>query len=303
VSGGPLASAPTSRGDGDGPARSGRDQDRWHLRDERDFLRRSLDDADREHRAGDLSDADHAVLVARDSARLADVEAALAALVPGPAPVTRREEATHGEGPPREGRRPMRWWRGAGIVAACACIVAGGAILVTHFVQSRQPGQASSGSVTLSQAQTIEQQLDQALSLNNEGNTGGALELYDKVLSQDPTNPAALAHAGFIQWNIGSSRHVAALVRIGRAEIETAVRNSPSYGDAHLYDGLVLVNQDHDDAAAVTQFDDYLAAGPAPSELAEAAPLVAGAYTAVGKPVPASVLQALPTTTTTTSAP
>ena len=45
----------------------GREDDRWHRRDERDFLRRSLDDADREHRAGDLSDEDHAVLVARDA--------------------------------------------------------------------------------------------------------------------------------------------------------------------------------------------------------------------------------------------
>ena len=32
--------------------------DRWYLADEREFLRRSLDDAEREHEAGDLSDDD-----------------------------------------------------------------------------------------------------------------------------------------------------------------------------------------------------------------------------------------------------
>ena len=57
---------------------------------------------------------------------------------------------------------------------------------------------------------------------NNDGNTKGALELYDKVLSEDPSNPAALAYAGYLQWNVGSASHVASLVRIGRSEIETA---------------------------------------------------------------------------------
>ena len=197
--------------------------DRWYLADEREFLLRSLDDADRERAAGDLSDEDHAVLVARDSARLAEVEAELAALVPEPA-------GTRTGRRPRSGpeRRPLPLWRRMGIVAACLLIAAGVVILVAHFVQARQPGQASSGSVSLSQAQLIEQQLEQALVQNNQGNTKAALELYDKVLTEDPSNPAALAYAGYLQWNVGSSAHVASLVRIGRAEIETAVRDSPS---------------------------------------------------------------------------
>ena len=67
-----------------------------------------------------------------------------------------------------------------------------------HFVQARQPGQASSGSVTVSQAQLIEQQLQQATTLNQQGSTKAALVLYDKVLAEDPSNPAALAYAGFL---------------------------------------------------------------------------------------------------------
>ena len=180
--------------------------DRWYLLDEQEFLRRSLDDADREHEAGDLSDDDHVVLVSRDTTRLAEVESELAALSPEASvePVTTE---------PVPERPPLPLWRRIGIVAACLLIASGVVILVVHFVQPRQPGQAVSGSVSLSQAQLIEQQLLQATALNNQGQTKAALELYDKVLSEDPTNPAALAYAGYLQWNVGSAAHVARLVR------------------------------------------------------------------------------------------
>ncbi|HVX23508.1 MAG TPA: collagen-like protein [Acidimicrobiales bacterium] len=63
---------------GAGNARSA--EERWHLEDRRDFLLRSLDDADREHQAGDLSDDDYHVLCRRDRQQLAEVDQALAAL-------------------------------------------------------------------------------------------------------------------------------------------------------------------------------------------------------------------------------
>ena len=275
---------------------SDRDE-RWYLTDERDFLRRSLEDAAREHEAGDLSDEDHALLVARDSSRLAEVEEELAALAPAPAAASLRQEpAAEPPASPLRARLPL--WRRVGIVVACLCIVGGGVILVVHFVQARQPGQASSGSVSLSQAQLIEQQLQQALTLNNNGKTVGALELYDKVLSEDPSNPAALAYAGYLQWNDGSAAHVASLVKIGRSEIETAVTDSPSYFQGHLFYGLVLENQDHNHAAAVAQFNDFLADDPPTAELPRVASLVAGAYQAAGTPLPAAF-----TSSTSTSAP
>ncbi len=181
----------------------------------------------------------------------------------------------------------MPLWRRLGIVGACLLIAAGAVILVVHYVQARQPGQASSGSVSLSQAQLIEQQLQQAAVLSDKGSTKAALELYDKVLSEDPSNPAALAYAGFLQWNVGSTAQVPSLVRIGRAEIETSVKDSPTYYQAHLFYGLVLENQDHDHAAAVAQFNDFLADDPPPSEVPQAAPLVAPAYQGAGVPLPA----------------
>lgn len=284
------------------PERESRDE-RWYLADEREFLQRSLADADRERDAGDLSAEDHALLVARDSTRLAEVEAELAALDAAAStgsrtagtPPSRKEQPVQPE------RRPMPLWRKLGIVVSCLLIAVGAVILVVHSVQARQPGQASSGSVTLSQAQLIEQQLNQATTLNQEGSTKAALELYDKVLSEDPSNPAALAYAGFLQWNVGTNAQVASLVRIGRAEIETAIKDAPSYFQAHLFYGLVLANQDHNDTAAVAQFGDFLADGPPAAELSQAAPLVSGAYKAAGVALPAQFSAA--STTTTTSAP
>src|SRR5580658_8830118 len=288
------------------PEREPRDE-RWYLTDEREFLQRSLSDADRERAAGDLSSEDHAVLVARDTARLADVEDELAALDVSSSASSTSSKSSAAERagrsqPAQSERAPMPLWRKLGIVASCLLIAVGAVILVVHSVQARQPGQASSGSVTLSQAQLIEQQLNQANTLNQQGSTKAALELYNKVLSEDPSNPAALAYAGFLQWNVGTTAHVASLVRIGRAEIETAVKDSPSYFQAHLFYGLVLANQDHNDTAAVAQFKDFLADGPPTAELSQAAPLVSGAYKGAGVALP-SQFSTGSTTTTTTSAP
>ncbi|HSZ37923.1 MAG TPA: hypothetical protein VK773_12595 [Acidimicrobiales bacterium] len=286
--------------------------ERWYLADEQDFLRRSLDDARREHEAGDLSDDDYDVLVARDAARLADVEAALAALAavePEPAEAdgrgaaSRQSEASDADGATGP---PMALWRKVGIVASCLLIVVGVVILVVHFVQARQPGQASSGSISVPQAQQIEQQLSQAASLASGGgakNEQAALILYNDVLSNDPSNPAALAGAGWLMWNLGTASHVASYTVDGRSEVTRAVRVSPTYYQAHLYLGLILANEDHDNAAAVVQFDEFLADDPPADELPAVAPDVDPSYLALGKLVPASLAISSTTTTTKPSTP
>ena len=102
------------------------DGERWFLNDQREFLLRSIDDAEGERRAGDLGEGDYQVLVARDRARLAEVEAELAAL----GPASRTEAAPAVDERP-VGRRFGRWRR-VGILACCALIVSGAVILVDH---------------------------------------------------------------------------------------------------------------------------------------------------------------------------
>jgi hypothetical protein len=291
----------------EGTTRLERD-DRWHLADERDFLRRSLQDAAREHAAGDLSDEDHALLVARDATRLAEVEAELAQieaeLVPAADTEDGKRPEAEAEAAPDPSSPSKRWplWRRVGFVVASLLIAVGLVVLVTHSVHSRQPGQAPSGGVDLSQAQKIEQELQQALPLVSK-NPKAALELYDNVLAQDPSDPVALAYAGFLEWNLGTTQHVSALVRIGRAEVEKAVQVSPSYFQGHLFDGLILENQDHNAAAAVAQFGDFLADGPPAGELPQAAPLVEGAYQEAGVALPEAFSSNLSPTPSTSPTP
>jgi hypothetical protein len=66
---------------------------------------------------------------------------------------------------------------------------------------------------------------------------------------------------------------------------------------------LILANEDHNNAAAVVQFDEFLADNPPSNELPVVAPDVDPSYLAVGKPVPAALATSSTTTTTTTTKP
>jgi tetratricopeptide (TPR) repeat protein len=265
---------------------------RWYLNDERQFLLQSLDDADREHSAGDLSDEDHEVLALRDHRRLAEVEAELASLGPerdapaAPATGSSAEAVRFGE------------WRRVGIIAACFLIVAGAVILVDHAVNPRLPGQASSGSITVSKEQQIEQQLSQAATLNNGGQPLEAYKLYQTILTEDPNDPQALAALGWLDWNYGTQGNAPTLEAEGRRSEQKAIRVAPTYWAGHLFLGLILYNQDHNATGAVAQFNQFLADHPAAAQVTSVAPLLKDAYVQAGVAVPAALG---PTTTTTTT--
>jgi tetratricopeptide (TPR) repeat protein len=266
---------------------------RWNLEDQREFLQRSLHDAELEHGAGDLSDEDHAALLARDRARLHEVEAALERL--GPAP-----DGGPGDSPSDADPASTRsGWRQVGIVGCCVLIVVGVVILVVHATQTRQPGQVSSGSVTQSQAQLIEQQLGEAQTLSDENQILAALVLYNRVLLEDPTDPDALANAGWLQWKTGFAAHSAKLTKGGRKQVAEAVKIAPTNFWGHLYLGVILVNQDNNAKSAQAQFAQFLADDPPASVVHAEASFIAGVYLQLGLPVPPQ----LTASTTTSSAP
>ena len=271
-----------------GGARAG--DDRWYLNDQRDFLLRSIADAHSEHDAGDLSDADFSLLVARDRRRLADVELALGELAPpppAPPPSPPADEASGGSTPP-VADAPRTWrWRLVGILASCALIVIGVLILVDHSISSRLPGQAVSGGITQTRAQLIEQQLAQAATLYSGGQTAQALTLYEKVLSEDPTDPTALAQSGWLEWNAGASDKQRSLETLGRRVEEETIRVAPNFYGGHLYLGLILLYQDNNPKGAVVQFNKFLADAPPVAQVSAAAPKIKEAYTAAGLAIPA----------------
>jgi tetratricopeptide (TPR) repeat protein len=281
-------------GEAVGPAA---EDERWYLDDQREFLLRSIDDAVREHEAGDLATADFEVLVARDRRRLAEVEAALAALGPA-AEATPAHPVPEPADPPRS--RYAGWPR-VGIVAACLCILVGAVILVDHALSPGLPGQAPSGSITVPKAQLIEEQLGEALSLNNDGQTVSALQLYQKVLSEDPEDPEALAASGWLEWNYGSAGKSSTLMAAGRASEEKVIRLTPTFYAGHLYLGLILLNEDHNAPGAVDQFNAFLADHPSPSEVHSVAALVAVAYRDAKVPIPAAVADGTTRATSTTA--
>jgi len=293
-------------------ARSDVEQERWLLDDQRQFLLRSIDDAERELSAGDLSQDDYDVLLQRDRQRLAEVETKLAALGPVPGEDTGREDA---ESVPSGGEaiasRRFGPWRRAGIVAACLLILTGLGILVNHAVNPGLPGQPVSGSITESKVELIEQELADAATLNNNGDGVQALQLYDRVLTQDPNDPNALAASGWLEWNYGYAGKSATSMRAGRLAEEKAIKLSPTYYFGHLYLGLILLNQDHNVTGAIGQFTKFLADGPPDAQLVSVASLVAAGYAEAKMPLPPALAEALATetgsttttTTTTTSVP
>jgi tetratricopeptide (TPR) repeat protein len=264
--------------------------ERWYLNDQREFLVRSIEDARAEHQAGDLTDEDFSLLLARDQRKLAEVEAELELL--GPL-VPEADTAPPLSSPPTPqspaGTSRRRPWRIAGIVVCSALIVLGVVILLVHAVNPRLPGQSSSGGVTQTQAQLIEAQLSEASTLDNEDQLAASLKLYDKVLSEDPTDPTALAESGWVEWSAGASDDSSTVEALGQKAVEKAIRLSPTFYEGHLFFGLILYNQYDNAPAAVVQFNKFLAESPPAVEVKSAASKMEGAYKAAGLAIPAAL--------------
>lgn len=272
---------------------------RWRLEDERQFLVRSLDDADLEHRAGDLSETDHAALQRRDQERLVEVEGALRALEAEGAARTPPDLTGAGSGGervahstkrsrlPRAGARGAAQRRGGpprmlrprwlALVGGIA-IALGAVLLVVQLMSPRLPGEAPSGSVDLSQPQQVQRELAQAADLVNRGQLVEALQLYERVLKAEPRQPQALAERGWLEYEAGVETREPALVARGRASVEEAVRVEPGGYPGHLYLGTIELQQDHDPAAAVGEFRLFLSERPPQQLIDQAAPFLRQAF-------------------------
>ncbi len=266
----------------------------------RQFLEQSLADAYAEHRAGDLSDPDYQALRQRDTARLAALDIRMAeadGLVAAESGVSVAVADVAAERPadpdpampipapgPRRSRRQRFLITGA-VVSFGAALV----LVVALFAANRLPGQTPSGNPTLSQQAQIQQSLDQAATLENEGQAGAAAQLYQHVLGQDPNNEVAVAQLGWLEYQTGAQGKSASLIADARAKLDEAVKLDPTDYAARLYLGTVLLDQDHDASGAVAQYQAFLAANPPAALLEQAASLLRQAYTQAGLPVPSSV--------------
>ena len=279
--------------------------DRGGLEDRRSFLERSLRDAEAEHDAGDLSDEDYGVLVARDTARLQAVVERLdragdgvgdgvgavarrgSADRVGPVGDTAATPATPATPAGSRGRRSRRQRILLG--GAVTCIALAVVLVVALSAGARLPGQTSSGNPSLTAQQKVNQSLDQAATLVDEGQLGGAAQLYQQVLDQDPSNEVALAQYGWLEYQVGVQGQESSLIDSGRSMLVKAEQLNPGDFAVHLYLGTVLLQHDGNPGAAADEFDKFLAAGPPSSVVTQAAPVVRQAYLQAGRPVPAAV--------------
>lgn len=190
-----------------------------------------------------------------------------------------------GVGPGRTARRRIRrsaWY----LVVGCLCLAAALVVAVTTFASNRQPGQSITGTFAQSQAQQIEEDLAQAATDENQGQGPRAAQLYQSVLDGHPDNEVALAQLGWLEYQTGRSGDRASLMADARAKLLRAVRLDPGDYAARLYLGTLLLQRDGDATGAVAQYRRFLADGPPPALVAQAAPEIRAAFTAAGLPVP-----------------
>ncbi len=313
--------------------------DRWRLLDERDFLRRSLEDAREEHEAGDLADDDYAMLRRRDERRLAEVEAALVAVDDAErlaasdgcsdqdrdrvrtasaagAPVvasadgrpSRRDAGTRpGRGRQRVGsaRRAAEDPRGRRrrrwlALGGVVLLVAGATLLAFEVASPRLPGQTPTGSIDLSTAQKEASLLQAAQADVDRGHASQALQLYGQVLDLNPKTPVALAEWGWIEWQAATAAKKANAAADGEAAVARAVQLQPSLYAAQYYLGTMQLAAGQT-AGAVAHYQAFLDDHPSSPWLDDAAPDIRKAFQDAGQPVPPGV-PAAPTTSTSTPA-
>ena len=215
------------------------------LEEQRRFLLQSLKDLDTERDAGDLDNDDYRTLKDDYTVRAAGVLRAI-------------EEGKAGLSQQRQGRRRSTKAT-AFVVAGVAAVALLAGVLVAAASGERVPGQTVSGAVP----SNTDDQLTRAQQLLAQGKAVDALKLYDQVLKQDPRNAPALTFRGWILEAAGL--HDEAL-----ASLEKGIAADPSFAMAHFFRGMVLFQGKNEPAAAIPEFQAFLATNP-PADAAKTA--------------------------------
>ena len=207
------------------------------VNEQRDFLLRSLDDLEAEYAAGDLADDDYHALKADYTRRAAAaIRAAEAADEPSP--------------PRRSAGSPTARIAAWTLAVAVLAIIAG--LLLARFSGSRDVGDTVSGDIR----ETVREQLFDAQQAFGSGDLDGAIEIYDDILEQQPSNAEALAYKG---WFTNLEGDPAA----ARVLVEDAVAFAPEYPDARVFaTSLALEAGDPEAAAAHLEVLDSVDAPP-----------------------------------------
>jgi hypothetical protein len=220
------------------------------LEEQRDFLLRSLEDLEREHEAGDLTDEDHATLrddyTVRAAEALRALEAARGSAEPPPAPPRRRRTAAVF----------------AGVIVFA--VVAG--LAVASSLGSRQAGETATGGISTRQSPS--QRAQACIPKLQTDGPGEAIPCLQAVLDDDPRNVVALTWLG---WSIDlavtsgglTEAQTEELQASSSALLERAVEVNPDYSYARAFRAILAFR--HGDAALAKQYlADFEANEPSP---------------------------------------
>lgn len=222
--------------------------------EERDFLLSSLDDLEREYRAGDVTDDDYRALKESYTARAATVLRELDA----PAPVTTTNH-------PAVGRRP---WRAVIVSVAVIAIAVVAGVIVANSAGERLPGQTMTGSIGDGSVTSL---LVEARAVGM-SDIPRAVELYSQVLAVEPDNVEALTYIGWLtvlsatQDQTSADEVVRDRFQSGVLLLRQATVVDTTYPDAHCFLGIAFFRFLDDAEAAEPEVTACLESNP-PAEV------------------------------------
>jgi tetratricopeptide (TPR) repeat protein len=211
------------------------------LRDEQQFLLRSLRDLDNERAAGDIDDADYAAL--RDG------------YISRTAAITRE---LNGAGASEAISR--NWVRRILVIGCVIAAGAGAGIWVASQSGQRLPGESATGAIDQSSSGI----LATARQLNF-SDPGKAIELYTQVLKLEPDNAEALTYRSWIlaltaRAASGSVKQLALVTAVN--DLLRAQQVDDQYPDAHCFLGIVYFRFLNSASLAKPQLDTCKAMNP-----------------------------------------
>ena len=263
---------------------------RPELEDQLAYLRKSVEDLERELAAGDVSGADYERLRARYERQAGETERELA----------RHQAPVEPEGvtPRAGGGEQARARRSRVLASRRARLLTGGgafacfavaAVLLALDLAGVGPFRTTPPLPVEARVQIM---LAEASVLGSRGEVPQALATYDRVLALRPAQPVALADGGWLARLAGLSQHQPALLRNGDAEIEAAVRADPGFAVARAYDGVMLLRDRHEARQALREFQAMLADRPSATLVWSVKNDAIAAFRSAGKPVPARIANA-----------
>lgn len=231
----------------DEPISSGRSAE------DREFLLRSLEDLEREHDAGDLTDDDYLALKARYEAKL-----------DASGPNRARDGA-------RDWDKKRRWGRVVGAIAVVGVVGVVAGLGMARWSGSREPGQQLSGRAIT----TSDEQMARAARLFQEGDASGAIDIYRSLLDENPEDVAALTYLGWTLRNVAVQQEEPRLMAAGVGFIDEATQVDPTYAEAWFFRGIIFLRDEDEPDKAVDALRLVLANDPIPEIEAAARELLA----------------------------